>query len=1018
LALALDTTANPGGVPAQATFAGDANVAGPDFIPLVFSTAGGGRRAYVFYEIVARGNAVTAVAPFSVFWSDSSGNVVAAPSGASAWQSVEVKAWGSPYANFGEIGCYYADLGSAVTSARVAVKRATANTGAQDRIGGAIQLYVPFDTAGGAIATGAHTSMQDVADPPTEPQIAMRLGVSVQAAGSWLLTAWHCDFVNTALVGDTGRAAEAGESATHGTKIEANFEDTVGNAMMAGRLASSNSGSVLATTGAGTVTVGCNKSDNYVMGLAVEVMIAPAGLAGSSSGATSASGSLSSSVKLAGSSSGATSASGALSLPGSMAGSSTGRTDVRGALGPSITPAQQVVVASGTQLFVASGSPTWSVVEGGGGSIAAGTGNNATYTAPATPGTYHVQAIVGGITVKATVNVIAAPSNPTVRLDNALQVMDGFGAAQGDSEPTTITDSLADLLYDPNVGIGLSIFRIGINPDGTPRHDPDDFTAFGGWDLYGHAHQALARNPALRIIAAPWTPPVAYKDNGALIGGHLNSANYADWAAVLAGFVATAKAQTPSVPIYALSAQNEPDFGTGHDSCLYSAAQLRDFVKVLGAAIAGLNPRPLLCAPEPSQPTQLETYLSTLEADSLALAYTDVYTTHQYANATMPGPTRAARRVWQTEMSGLAGGPEATWDPSITDGIAVALWIHSAITAGGVTAWCWWWAINEGGSGSPPQNTDNEALIVTGTAGDIIASPTLTKRLYTLGNFSKFVRPGFVRHSIVGSLPANVSASAYRDPASGQVVVVAINNSGSTANLNLAVAGGTAPVAMTPYVTSGTSIGAIGSAGNLEKKTPINLSGGVLSATLAANSVTSFVSGTDMTGSASGGTTAAGALSASVALAGSASGSTTGSANLSAKVSLAGSVSSASTASGALSAAVRLAGSSSGSSSASALLSALAALAGASSGLSTASGALSASGGSSSLSGSSSGSTSASGALAAAVFLAGSSSGSTSASGALASAAGSVTRQLVGIQPGFYVVDGIQPGFYVIDTGG
>jgi hypothetical protein len=91
--------------------------------------------------------------------------------------------------------------------------------------------------------------------------------------------------------------------------------------------------------------------------------------------------------------------------------------------------------------------------------------------------------------------------------------MEGFGTSYSDSDPALISDALADLLWDKEKGIGLDIFRTMIGPDGQPHHDPGDFAKTGGWDLWGHMHKALARNPGLRIVATAVSPPGEWKDN-------------------------------------------------------------------------------------------------------------------------------------------------------------------------------------------------------------------------------------------------------------------------------------------------------------------------------------------------------------------------------------------------------------------------------------------------------------------------------------------------------------------------
>lgn len=273
MSLALDSTAHPGGGPISTTLDGGSIPSQADFLATAaFSTAAGGRRIYVAFTMDSHGSVVTTCAPFTVFWSDASGNVVATPSGASLFASEVSVRWESPYADLGQSAWYSATASSALTTVRVGIRRRAANTGAQDRIGGQLGVYAYFENAGGSVVTGGTASLQNVQDPPSAA-VALRMTVTATAAGSHILTAVLCDNVNTALVGDTARASEAGQSATHGTLIEAHLEDTTSDAMLLGRSATSNAGTILTTTSAGAVTVGANKSDNYVSGVTVEVAI-------------------------------------------------------------------------------------------------------------------------------------------------------------------------------------------------------------------------------------------------------------------------------------------------------------------------------------------------------------------------------------------------------------------------------------------------------------------------------------------------------------------------------------------------------------------------------------------------------------------------------------------------------------------------------------------------------------------------------------------------------------------------
>jgi glucuronoarabinoxylan endo-1,4-beta-xylanase len=107
-----------------------------------------------------------------------------------------------------------------------------------------------------------------------------------------------------------------------------------------------------------------------------------------------------------------------------------------------------------------------------------------------------------------------------------------------------------------------------------------------------------------------------------------------------------------------------------------------------------------------------------------------------------------------------------------------------------------------------------------------------TKRLWVMGNFSRFVRPGHMRVSTSGTVPSGVLLTAYKNPVDGTVVVVAINNNTAATPLSLYISGAV-PCSITPWVTSATD--------NIASQSPITVSNARFSATLAAQSVTSFV---------------------------------------------------------------------------------------------------------------------------------------------------------------------------------
>jgi glucuronoarabinoxylan endo-1,4-beta-xylanase len=407
------------------------------------------------------------------------------------------------------------------------------------------------------------------------------------------------------------------------------------------------------------------------------------------------------------------------------------------------------------------------------------------------------------------------------------QKMDGFGAACTFID--AITDAHADLFFSTTSGIGLSILRLGITPEGAIASE-DSVTDLPSW---GTPQKAQARNPSLRIWAAPWTPPAADKTTGNKKTGSLKPTAYASWASVLAGFVGSAKAN--GVNVSAISVQNEPDFETKgkYEMCRYDSNQLTSFVKVVGPALAALDPPVELIVPEPSHWQNLwggDDYVGALMADPEAARYVGILATHQYG---VPDPPSHAlppgKPLWETEVS-----DQSRFDAGIGNAVMIATWIHNAIVHGGVSAWHYWWLIG--------LNTDNEGLI--GKRGD----GTLTKRVYGLGNYSRFVRPGWVRLQTAGSVPG-LLVSAYKDPAGRDFAIVAVNTTGRSVSASIRVDG--PPFSsVSPYVTSGTPVGNLGTDGNLSQgsasaglPTSIAASMNTFAAQVPAG-ITTFVGGT------------------------------------------------------------------------------------------------------------------------------------------------------------------------------
>jgi glucuronoarabinoxylan endo-1,4-beta-xylanase len=433
----------------------------------------------------------------------------------------------------------------------------------------------------------------------------------------------------------------------------------------------------------------------------------------------------------------------------------------------------------------------------------------------------------------------AAPPPPptgTVVVDptTVYQTIDGFGAS--DVFLSSITSQQMRLFYDPAEGIGLSILRVGIDTDGE------------GLGTALLSDIATAASYGAIVWGAPWSPPGTEKTNGNEDnGGYLCTAADAGscagdssdaWASTLASFPGWVYSQT-GVSVYAISPQNEPDWTASYASCLYTGQELANFAKVLAPKLAALNPPVKVIAGEPASWANLWTgdgtcasandYGACIHADPVAEAAVDILATHDYGFAPVAPPAWNIHRIWETEVSGVSGSSQVGPSVDIGNGVAVATWIHNALVVGQVSAWHYWWLVSSSA-------TDNEGLLFPtgqgpGGLGDINSPP---KRLYAMGNYSKFVRPGFQRIAATGTNAAGIDISAFQNPADSTIVVVAINTTSAPISLTFTTPGtANATTAMTPWVTSAAS--------NLVAGSPIPVTDGSFVGTMEGESVTTFV---------------------------------------------------------------------------------------------------------------------------------------------------------------------------------
>jgi glucuronoarabinoxylan endo-1,4-beta-xylanase len=266
-----------------------------------------------------------------------------------------------------------------------------------------------------------------------------------------------------------------------------------------------------------------------------------------------------------------------------------------------------------------------------------------------------------------------------------------------------------------------------------------------------------------------------------------------------------------------VSGANEPDSCGINQTTSYSSTELANWITYLGPAMAPLGVK--VIAPETMNACGFTGYFSAIQSNSTAWNDVNIFASHEYGCGTLPTePSIAAagKEYWETEVdTGTASGD------SSGDGIASALLMaetmHNDLTKANLNAWHLWWLYEGGNSGG--------CLYDTG-------SKVWTKRLWVMGNFSRFVRPGYVRVSTSGTVPSGVLISAYTNPTNKALSIVAINTNNSPTNVSFYVSNN-APCSLTPYETSGSK--------SLGQDSNVTVSNSRATVTLSAQSVTTFV---------------------------------------------------------------------------------------------------------------------------------------------------------------------------------
>jgi len=396
----------------------------------------------------------------------------------------------------------------------------------------------------------------------------------------------------------------------------------------------------------------------------------------------------------------------------------------------------------------------------------------------------------------------------TVNDSTQYQQMDGFGASLTDSAAWVVShklnaaqqSSLWQNLFSASTGIGISFLRqpMGASDFSVSGNYSYDDVAAGQTDPnltnFSIAHdtayitpllqQAIAVNPAIKVIAVPWSPPAWMKVSGTMNGGNINTAYFSSLAQYFVKFVQGYQQQ--GVPIYAVMPQNEPlNSNSNYPTAFLAATDETTFIGAnLGPALAtaGLgNVKILSYDHNWDNPSYPETVL----ADPTASSYVAGSAFHCYAGNVSAQSTvknaYPAKDIWFTECSGTVGSNFANdlvWDAENLMIGATRNWARSVSL--------WNLALDQN---SGPQNGGCSNCRGVVTIDDSTSPPTITNNVeyYALGHAAKFVMPGAYRIDSNTFGSGSIEDVAFKNP-DGSIAILVLN-SGASASFTVSWSG-------------------------------------------------------------------------------------------------------------------------------------------------------------------------------------------------------------------------------------